>query len=190
MNLIVWRGLLYKSWEHCEIEKQAGRLAVKSIVIGTYQGRIYDVSYVLKINQDWCVQEFEIKSEIDGATTVLLGKKEGEEWLINDIQRPEFDGLRYIDISVTPFTNSLPINNLHMRIGEQGEIDVLYIDILANELKAVKQRYSRLSKDHYLYENCDSDFYSTIEVDSKGIVKSYPSLFEVVAAREGNIKTI
>jgi len=187
MNLIVWRGLLYKSREHCEIEKQAGRLAVKSIVAGTYQGRIYDVSYVLKINPDWCVQEFEIKTEIDGATTVILGKKEGEEWIINDTQRPEFQGLQYIDISVTPFTNSLPINNLHMKIGEQRDIDVLYIDILGNELKAVKQRYSRTSKDHYLYENCDSDFSSTIEVDSKGIVKSYPGLFEVVVESEGNM---
>ncbi|REC62227.1 hypothetical protein DRF65_10965 [Chryseobacterium pennae] len=181
MNLIVWRGLFYKSWEHCKIEKQADMLAVESIIVGNHQGKIYNVSYVLKINAEWCVQEFEITSEIDGVTAVVLGKEQGEEWLINDQLRSEFRGLHYIDISVTPLTNSLPINNLHMAIGEQHVIDVLYIDILANDLKAVKQRYSRISKDQYLYENCDSDFSSIIQVDAKGIVKSYPGLFEVVA---------
>jgi hypothetical protein len=34
-----------------------------------------------------------------------------------------------------------------MNICEHRDIDMLYIDILVNELKAVKQRYSRTAKD-------------------------------------------
>ncbi|WP_366915093.1 putative glycolipid-binding domain-containing protein [Chryseobacterium sp.] len=44
--------------------------------------------------------------------------------------KPEFNEFLFIDICVTPFTNTLPINNLLLDIGQSASIDVLYINIL------------------------------------------------------------
>ncbi|WP_158655804.1 putative glycolipid-binding domain-containing protein [Sphingobacterium sp. HMA12] len=74
----------------------------------------------------------------------------------------------------------MPINNLLLDIGQSKSIDVIYINILENEIKPVKQLYSRKKKDEYLYDNLDTVFSSSITVDQKGIVKSYPGLFELV----------
>ncbi|MGB3103874.1 putative glycolipid-binding domain-containing protein [Sphingobacterium siyangense] len=53
-------------------------------------------------------------------------------------------------------------------------------EIVDYQLKPVKQLYSRKKKDEYLYDNLDTVFTSSVTVDQKGIVKSYPGLFELV----------
>ncbi|WP_139785438.1 putative glycolipid-binding domain-containing protein [Chryseobacterium phocaeense] len=180
MRKIVWKGLLYKSWENCRIEKKNDAFYVESTIIGNYMNRVYNVNYILKIDKNWCIQEFEIKTEIDGQGNVVVGTKSEGQWSINGMLRAEFNEFLYIDISVTPFTNTLPINNLLLNIGQSAYIDVVYINILENEIKPAKQLYSRKKKDEYLYDNLDTEFSSSITVDQKGIVKSYPGLFELV----------
>lgn len=180
MRKIIWRGLVYKSWEDCTIELKNDAYYVKSSIIGNYLNRIYNVDYVLKIDRNWCIQEFEIKTEIGGHKNLIIGTNAAGLWSINGIPRPEFNEFLFIDISVTPFTNTLPINNLLLDIGQSKSIDVIYINILENEIKPVKQLYCRKKKDEYLYDNLDTVFSSSITVDQKGIVKSYPGLFELV----------
>lgn len=180
MRKVVWRGLVYKSWENCTMELKNEVYYVKSVIIGNYLNRIYNVDYVLKIDRNWCIQEFEIKTEIEGHKNLITGTNSAGLWSINGISRPEFNEFLFIDISVTPFTNTLPINNLLLNIGQSKSIDVIYINILENEIKPVKQLYSRKKKDEYLYDNLDTVFSSSIIVDQKGIVKSYPGLFELV----------
>ncbi|REC44242.1 hypothetical protein DRF67_18120 [Chryseobacterium pennipullorum] len=61
MKKVVWRGLVYKSWENCTIELKNDVYYVKSVIIGNYLNRIYHVDYVLKIEKLY-MQEFEIKN--------------------------------------------------------------------------------------------------------------------------------
>lgn len=181
MRSILWRGIPYKSWEHCKIEKDPNGFFVNSEITGSYQGQVYSVLYGLKIDRNWRVNEFNISADVEGVEKKLAGRKGGEDWLIDNTVIAEFSGLLYIDISVTPFTNTLPVNNLLLDIGESTEIDVLYIDVLNHKIEMVKQRYTRKTKDQYFYENLNSDFSALIQFDSKGIVKSYPGLFEEVS---------
>lgn len=78
---------------------------------------------------------------------------------------------------MTPFTNALPINRLNLAIGESKEIAVLYINPIEERFTRVVQRYERLSETTYHYKNLWSDFESTIEVDTDGLVTNYPKLF-------------
>lgn len=186
MKKILWRGILYKSWEHCTLQQEKDGLAVRSIITGNYQNQLFSVNYTLKLDEKWRIQEFEIRSDIDGKTNYTVGRRIGKDWWINDSVIPELTGLLYIDISLTPFTNTLPVNHLLLEIGKSSDIDVLYIDLLENEIKPVRQRYTRKAKYQYLYESLDYQFEAVITVDPKGIVTSYPGLFEEVV--EGRMK--
>ncbi len=184
MKIILWRGLLYKSLEHCKIQKQDDGFNVESVIIGHYQHQVYKIDYLIRVNEDWSARGFEIRSEIEGVEAPIAGSKTGEDWLVNGTVRPDLRGLLYIDISLTPFTNSLPVNNLRLEVGQSQDIKVLYVDVLNNEIKAVSQRYLKKGKDLYLYENLAKNFSATIKVDEHGFVKDYPELFEEVARFE------
>ena len=89
----------------------------------------------------------------------------------------ECKGCIDIDISLTPFTNSLPINRLQLQVNEVQYIKVLYIDILGRTIRSVVQQYTKISDHKYQYENVPNDFEAVITVDEWGIVTEYPGLF-------------
>jgi len=93
-----------------------------------------------------------------------------------------------IDISLTPFTNTLPINRLNLSEGSSKEINVIYIDLPKAQCKPVKQRYTNLGNGFYKYENLDSGFTSSIEVDENGYVINYPGIWHRVFPAD-NLKT-
>jgi hypothetical protein len=61
-------------------------------------------------------------------------------WTMNGTLSPEFDECIDVDIPLTPFTNTLPINRLELLQQEQREIKVVYIDILEHQIKSVRQK--------------------------------------------------
>lgn len=91
---------------------------------------------------------------------------------------PELNGAIDIDISITPFTNTLPIRRLNLRSGESYEILVVYIRMPGLSITTDRQRYTCLEVGRrYRYESVDSDFAREIEVDAHGLVVTYPDLF-------------
>lgn len=111
----------------------------------------------------------------------LILEKENDCWLLNNIKVNEFNGCFDVDISLSPFTNSLPVNRLKLLNNQQKKIKVIYIDILEEQLKPAEQIYKRLFETKYLYQNVPNDFEAEIEVDESGFVINYPSLFKRTA---------
>jgi len=91
---------------------------------------------------------------------------------------PRLDGGIDVDISVTPFTNTLPIRRLGLTQGQTGDIRAVYVHLPALTVSVDPQRYTCLkSGQQYRYESLDSDFVRDIDVDSDGLVVTYPGLF-------------
>jgi hypothetical protein len=94
---------------------------------------------------------------------------------------PELDGAVDIDISATPFTNTLPIRRLGLGRGAAREIAVAYVRLPALDLTIERQRYTCLDDGRrYRFESLDGSFASEIEVDADGLVTLYPGLFRRV----------
>ena len=124
------------------------------------------MDYHIVTDEKWVTGSVRIDVNLDGSSETII--------------RDPLADLKYIDISLTPITNTLPINNLGLKTGERAVIDVLYFDILEKTVQPVKQVYTRLAADKYLYENYDGSFSAEITVDEFGLVKDYPGLFERV----------
>jgi hypothetical protein len=95
---------------------------------------------------------------------------------------PEFDGCLDIDISATPFTNSLPIRRLHLQPGQAEEIRVLFIDVPTLEIEHADQRYTGLADGAVRFESLGTDFVRELAIDPDGLVVTYPGLFTRVYA--------
>ncbi len=130
MKTVIWKGIYYNSLEYFQLAESEQTITAISRIIGTHKSIAYFVHYNLKIGKEWNILNFEIEWEVNNHTKKISGAKENNEWTINNKIEPHFQGFQFIDISLSPFTNTLPINNLHLNIGQQKEISVIYIDIL------------------------------------------------------------
>jgi hypothetical protein len=93
---------------------------------------------------------------------------------------PMLRGCRDVDISGTPFTNTLPIRRLALGVGEAREVDVAYVATPELELSTERQRYTRLGPRRFLFESDGGAFSREIDVDAQGLVLMYPGLFRRV----------
>lgn len=82
---------------------------------------------------------------------------------------------------MTPFTNTLAIRRLGLKVGESAEIKVAYILVPELSLRAASQRYTRVADRLWRFEALDIDFTADITVDEGGFVMDYPGLFRRAA---------
>ena len=94
---------------------------------------------------------------------------------------PHLDGAIDVDITATPFTNTLPIRRLDLRRDQAEVIEVVYVEVPALTVTRRRQRYTCLEPGRrYRFESLDSGFTREIEVDDDGLVRTYPDLFRRV----------
>jgi len=186
MTTVIWKGIYYNSLEYFQLSENEDAFIANSKIIGAYEDKSYLIEYILKIDKEWRVQSFEIEFEINSVKKKLFGLKKNNDWTINGNSASSFSGFAFIDISLTPFTNTLPIRNLHLNHGQEKKVNVIYIDILETDIKPARQKYRRSTDVNFRYENIPNDFEADIDVDEDGLVVFYPSLFERVASFKEN----
>jgi len=186
---ILWTGRAYYSLENCLIDTTDTGTEVNSVVVGGYEGQIYRVEYQIRTNTHWETLWVDIKYHHSNRREHLVFECEGKgHWKMNGRQAEEFDQCVDIDISLTPFTNTLPVNRLVLRHGESRKIRVIYFDILQQKVLPVFQEYTRLSNTTYKYENVPNDFEAIITVDERGFVVDYPALFQRTTLLDTNYR--
>jgi hypothetical protein len=102
---------------------------------------------------------------------------------------PSLKGCLDVDLSATPFTNTLPIRRLALQPGTSATLSVVYIAVPQMRVQATQQRYTCLeltsSGGRCRYEsltNGVSSFTVELPVDQDGLVSDYPGLFRRVGA--------
>jgi len=175
---ILWTGRECYSLENCLVETRATGSTISSTIVGCYEEKIYKVVYRIVTNQNWETVYLEINCQHNSKIQVIKFEGDGKgNWMNNGKQANKFKGCIDVDIPLTPFTNTLPIRRLGLSQGQAQEIRVIYFNLLEQEIKMVRQRYTCLSNDEFHYENVPNDFEATIQVDESGLVIDYPGLF-------------
>ncbi len=184
---ILWTGREYYSLENCLVNSLKTGSEINSSIIGRYYEKIYKVEYQIKVNPNWETVFLEIKSQHSDLRDHFVLESDGAgNWILNGKKADQFEGCIDIDIPLTPFTNTLPVNRLKLATNDKRQIRVIYIDVLERQLKPLHQKYTRLSDTEYLYENVPNDFEAKIEVDELGLVVDYPGLFVRTAMLKTN----
>ena len=183
---IIWTGKLYHSNETCVLTKTSAGNDITSTIAGEHNNRIFKIDYHISVNENWETTFASIRNKFDNLAELIILEKKNGKYLLNGEHNARFDNISDIDISATPFTNTLPINRLQLKIKERQVIEVMYFDIFEKEIKPVKQVYTRLTRVQYVYENYDGSFKANLVVDEQGLVVEYPELFEMVSKRQSN----
>ena len=183
---ILWTGKEYSSMENCILTEARNSIEIDSTIIGSAEGHIFKVEYRISTNATWETTLVTLKTQFrDAVESNRLEKRDGY-WFLNERPVPDFKDICDVDISLTPFTNSLPIRRLQFKSGERQKIEVIYFDLLERTIQPAIQFYTRESVNKYIFENADGSFKKTITVDESRLVENYPELFMMTHKLESN----
>lgn len=169
----VWKGIYFNTMEYC--------LITVHDIGSTYSGRItgivnYEpvcIEYEIEADDAYHITSFSIRSVAESVVKIFLQRKNNKWTDGSGHHNSQFDDCIDIDISLTPLTNTFPINNLKLSVGESKSINVIYIDPISQNVKKALQKYTCLGPNKYRYENLASGFTADLHVDAEGMIVNY-----------------
>jgi hypothetical protein len=164
--------------EHLVLEELSSGFDADAVVVGAADGVGFGARWRLAVDPLWRARRLDV--EIVGLDRRLALRADGEgRWTNADgVPLTALAGAIDLDLSASPFTNTLPIRRLGLSVGDAAEITVAYVSFPDLALFPHPQRYTRLAERTWLFESLDADFRREITVDDDGLVVSYPGLFE------------
>src|SRR5215203_2479154 len=174
-----WEG---PGLEHLRLLTSDRGIVADGLVIGLEAGRPFRIGYEIRCDGLWRVREVRVASpDSERPALELLADGEGHWKGGGGVPIPELDGCIDLDISATPFTNTLPIRRLGLKPGESEELAVTYVRVPELLVGPERQRYgcleSRTDGGLYRFEALPGGFTAELPVDPDGLVIDYPGLF-------------
>jgi uncharacterized protein len=181
------REVMWWAWDgpglgHLRLAVRESGVVADGLVLGVAEGRPFRIAFDVRCDRLWRVRYARVGVPGEPPKVELLSDGEGN-WATADGRAVRYlEGCEYVDISATPFTNTLPIRKLGLAPGESAEISVVYFEGIDLQPWPEPQRYTCLEKDNssglYRFLSLDGGFTADLPVDSDGLVVDYPELFE------------
>jgi hypothetical protein len=170
--------------EHVELETGETGVTAEGVLIGPAGGRLFACSYLLCCDEHWRVRRLDV--HVAGKGRVSLRADGAGNWTDADgTPLPALQGCMDVDLSGSPFTNTLPIRRLGDTLQAQAqarqEIRVAYVDLPKLDVQPVSQAYTRVAPDRVRFESLSRPFAADLDVDDDGLVLRYEGLFTRVA---------
>ena len=181
---VPWQG---HGLEHLRLVARDHGIEADAVIIGIRNGEAFRAHYEIHCDAHWRVRKLRVAllgpSGAGQPEITLLSNGEGS-WTTGSGDRiAAIEGCVDVDISVTPFTNTLPIRRLGLKPGGSADLHIAYIDVEAPELRLepVRQRYTCLETNpsgaFYRFDALPGGFTAKLPIDADGLVTDYPGLF-------------
>ncbi|SFX51219.1 hypothetical protein SAMN04487866_11018 [Thermoactinomyces sp. DSM 45891] len=179
----IWRSWDESTLEHLSFDIKDTQIIASSVITATSGVHPICISYHLICDKEWRIREVSLLVSHEEQPRFLHLLSDGEgNWSYRDggpIE--ELEGCIDIDLSISPFTNILPIRRLHFPIRPTNSMPVVYIDVPSLSLERGCQRYTHLKRNgplvKYSFENLYKGFTKEFWVDEHGLVIDYPGSF-------------
>jgi uncharacterized protein len=175
-----WKG---RGLQHLRLRVKEGGIEADGVVIGEEDGIAFRARYLIRCDPGWRTREV-IVDPLDGRDSLHLRSDGKGEWSdTSGRSMPNLNSCLDVDLSATPFTNTLPIRRRDLREGEFSEIVAVYVDVPAMRLDTSRQRYTCLERNadgglyRYEDEGLFRGFTADLAVDADGLVLNYPGIF-------------
>jgi hypothetical protein len=177
---VVWRRVRGIGIEHCRVE---GHVA-DGLVVGVSE-RPFRARYRVEWDERWRTRSLRVDLADGDRSVALLSDGEGRWRTADGKAIAPLDGCLDVDVSVTPFTNTLPVRRLALAPFDSVELTVAYVDVPQLRVGVSRQRYTCLVRrdDGTMHRFESGKFAADIVFDRDGLVVEYPRLFTRVWPR-------
>jgi hypothetical protein len=139
-------------------------------------------NYTLECDASWRTRRLHVEVEAaDGHRAVSLTADGEGAWRDADGPRPDLAGALDVDLSATPFTNTLPLRRLAMRRRQSVDVEVAMVEVPSLRVLRLTQRFTCLRPGKaYRLEQPTTGSAHTLTVDGDFLVMGYSGLFRRV----------
>ncbi|HVU10099.1 MAG TPA: putative glycolipid-binding domain-containing protein, partial [Phototrophicaceae bacterium] len=110
-KIAVWKAIQYQGLEHFELHYHETSIWMQSVVIAVEENFAFRLDYSGNFNHVYAVTE--LYAVIPQRQALHIVSDGHGKWRdADDNPLPELDGCIDVDISATPFTNTLPIRRI------------------------------------------------------------------------------
>jgi hypothetical protein len=189
------RHLMWSPWvgpglEHLYLLQQQEGIVADGLILGVEEQAPFRVRYEIHCDLQWRLRAVHLHVWSGSSQSLhLLTDGEGVWTTESGETIPRLAGCLDVDISATPFTNTLPIRRLALQPASSATLSMVYIAVPRMQVEVTEQRYTCLevasSGGRYRYEsltNGVSRFTAELPVDRDGLVVEYPGLFRRVGS--------
>lgn len=183
---IWWTPLELPGLEQLHLVENETGVVADSLVLGMEGTTPFRLWYQVHTDNNWYVRECLLQiGGAQGQSLHLYADGQGHWTNAEGTACPALNGCLDLDITHTPFTNTLPVRRLALSPGERAELLVAYVTIPDLSIHSTQQRYTCLSRTSagglYRYEGLESNFTADLPVDARGLVVDYPGLWKRTA---------
>lgn len=179
MNVLeaMWRNTETTGSELLRMSSDDSQMHIDSSVLYLAEGGPVEIRYQLELEPSWVTRKLSIQNG-NGEGLSLVSDGEGNWFGSDGTKIEELNGAIDVDISATPFSNSLPINRHNWQEGQARNFEMVYVEASSLSVKKMNQAYTcEKASNPRVFRYQSENFESLIEVDERGLVLSYPGLF-------------
>ena len=180
-STFVWQSLAWPSTVIHQHIVSDTEIRGRGLTVGkTDQGTPFAYLYHVALTPAWEMKTVSVTSLLDRRTLAL--RHDAGRWRDSACAHLRgFDGVSLVDLSISPFTNTIAIKQLSFVGDEPRTTDVVFFDENHFAFRRVQQRYRQIARNQYRYHDVESaDFAADIVVDDAGLVIDYEGLFKRV----------
>jgi len=172
-----WRRIDQVGLELARIDIEKHGVTVASTLVDG-SGHPFSLRYIWTLTPQWRTRTLRIE-HMNGDDRWLTIERAGEStWRLDNKSAPQLDGCDEVDLSATPFCNSLAMRLL----GRDGALTAAYINAADMSVTPSRQRYEKIDERHWRFHDLGiaAGFKADLHLDDDGLVKTYEGLFEAI----------
>ena len=182
-SFVLWTPLRQAGLEQLHLVEDEMGVVADGLVLGIEQAAPFRFWYQVRTDNDWHVRECLCQVGGEKGRRMQWSTDGRGHWTdASGAACSALDGCLDIDITCTPFTNTLPIRRLALTPGESADILVAYLSVPDLSIRPVRQRYTCLSRTAsgwlYRYEGLETGTTFDLLVDEKALVVDYPGIWK------------
>lgn len=179
----IWRRIGLQGLEHLTLQEAEGGYRADSVLSVEADLGGVTCEYHFDLDNRWRTKSFTLNQNQSGENRSLRIDRVGNhKWQVDGADRSDLTGCLDIDLTISPFTNTLAIHQLSLAPNERKEMTAVYVKIPQMEVIPASQAYQRLDPAdpprRFLYSGLDTGFIQEITVDEHGLVETYPRFAE------------
>ena len=177
---VIWRSWEGPGLEYLRLAERADDIDADVLMVDLYEYGAFRLRYRIACDTEWRVRQVRL-GPIDGKHKLDLSANGEGRWFDKDgLPIAELEGCVDVDVSGSPFTNTLPIRRLQLQPGQSADLPIAYIFVPTLQIERHMQRYTCLEAGPegglYRFEALNSGYTALLPVDTNGLVMDYPEL--------------
>jgi len=175
----LWRRLDTPGHDAARLVQTEAGWALRGTAVFLHNSAPACLNYTLELDSGWATVMARIKGFLGETPVDQTIRRDRDGWLLNDQRVEGLTHLVDLDLGFTPATNLQHLRRVGMKVGEEAEIPVAWLNAGANMLVELQQIYERRDGRTYWYRAPGVGYEALLEMAENGFVELYPGLWQM-----------